>query len=103
MNQKERILIFNAMNWRNIIKEFLKISRIFSQCEKCNREIWNLKNATLIDREDLKTQNETENYKFIEETKLFTQKQMSHCINVTMRKKKVRKRNWQRKKEKEKT
>ena len=73
-NQKERTLIFDAMNWRNIMKKLLKISRIFSQCEKCNWKIWNSKNATSIDREDFKTQNETENYKFIEETKLFTQK-----------------------------
>ena len=56
------------------MKEFLKVLRIFSQCEKCNREIWNLKDATLIDRESLKTQNKTENYKFIEETRSFTQK-----------------------------
>ena len=91
------------MNWRNIMKELLKILKIFSQCEKCNRKIWNSKNAILIDREDLKTQNETENYKFIEETRLFMQKQINHYINVTMRKKKIRKRNWQRKKENEKT
>ena len=60
------------MSWCNFIKEFLKISKIFSQCEKCNQEIWNLKNATLIDREDFKTQSETENYKFIEKMRLFT-------------------------------
>ena len=73
-NQKKRVLIFNAMNWCNFIKKLLKILRIFSQYEKCNRKIWNLKNAILIDREDLKTQNEAENYKFIKKTRLFTQR-----------------------------
>ena len=62
------------MNWCNFIKKLLKILKIFSQCEECNRKIWNLKNATLIDREDLKTQNKIENYKFIEKTKLFMQR-----------------------------
>ena len=39
MNQKKQTLIFDAMNWRNIIKKFLKVLRIFSQCEECNWEI----------------------------------------------------------------
>ena len=59
------------MNWCNLIKKILKILKIFLQCEKCNRKIWNLKNVTLIDRENFKMQNETENYKFIKKTKLF--------------------------------
>ena len=54
------------------MKKFLKILKIFSQCEKCNRKIWNLKDATLIDRENFKTQNKAENYEFIEKTRLFT-------------------------------
>ena len=62
------------MNWCNFIKKFLKTSKIFSQCEKCNRKIWNLKDATLIDHEDFKTQNEAKNYEFIEKTRLFTQR-----------------------------
>ena len=56
------------------MKKFLKVLRIFSQCEECNQEIWNSKNATSIDRENLKTQSETENYEFIEKTRSFTQK-----------------------------
>ena len=54
------------------MKELLKMLRIFSQCEKCRREIWNSKNATSIDRKDLKAQSETKNYEFIEKAKLFT-------------------------------
>ena len=69
---KKQALIFNIMNWCNFIKEFLKISKIFSQCKKCNRKIWNLKSAILIDRENLKTQSEVKNYEFIKKTKLFT-------------------------------
>ena len=56
------------------MKEFLKILKIFSQCEKCNWKIWNLKDATSIDREDFKAQDETKNYEFIKKTKLFTQR-----------------------------
>ena len=33
-------------------------------------------------------QSEAKNYKFIEKTRLFTQRQMNHCIKITMRKKK---------------
>ena len=62
------------MSWCNFIKKILKISRMFSQCEECNREIWNLKNVTLIDREDFKAQSEIKNYEFIEKMKLFTQR-----------------------------
>ena len=61
------------------MKELLQISKIFSQCKKYYREIWNLKNAILIDREDFKTQNEAKNYKFIQKARLFMQKQINHC------------------------
>ena len=61
------------------MKNFLKVSRISSQCERYRREIWNSKNATLINREDLKVQSEAKNYEFIEKARLFTQRQMSHC------------------------
>ena len=53
----------------------------------------NFKSATLIDRESFKTQNKTKNYKFIKKTRLFTQRQINHCINVIIQKKKIRKRN----------
>ena len=52
---KKRASKLDAMNWRNFLKEFLKISRIFSQYERYYIEIWNLKDVTSIDREDFKT------------------------------------------------
>ena len=77
--KKKQTLILNAMNWRNLMKELLKILRISSQCEKCCQEIWNLKDVTLIDREDLKAQSKAKDYEFIKKAKLFMQRQMSHC------------------------
>ena len=37
-----------------------------------------LKDVTLIDDEGFKTENETKNYKYIKETKLFMQREMNH-------------------------
>ena len=61
------------------MKELLKILKIFSQCEKCRREIRNLKDATSIDRENLKAQNKAKDYEFIKKARLFTQRQMNYC------------------------
>ena len=66
------------------MKELLKVLKISSQCEKCHREIWNSKDVTLIDREDLKAQSETKNYEFIEKARSFTQRQMS-CQRIKWR------------------
>ena len=53
------------------MKKLLKILKIFSQCKICYREIWNSKNAVLINCENFKTQSETKNYEFIKKMKLF--------------------------------
>ena len=75
------------------MKKLLKVLRISSQCERCCREIWNLKDVTLIDRENFKAQSKAKNYKFIKKAKLFTQRQMSHCKqNNNANKKKARRR-----------
>ena len=54
VNKKKEASVFNAMNWRNLVKELLKISKISLQCKKRYKGIWNLKNVTSIDREHFK-------------------------------------------------
>ena len=61
-------------NWCSFLKELLKTSKIFSQCEKRYKRIWNSKNATSIDRKDFKMQNESKDCKDIKEARSFAQK-----------------------------